>query len=182
MKKEKQGFWVDCQRPTAIASILAFAFSIPMLIMGYADRLHEPLIASAALMIAVIIFYGRTKLWLTVFPVFLGVIGFFFKLVIDPRGQTLLHHIAAAVLYLMIVLIWALTVFYIIKTKWILAVIFILPFLKHIFVNDIPVLTGAAAAVSASTWLKEFSMLSFLLALFFCVVSFDDTKQQDQPQ
>ncbi len=101
---------------------------------------------------------------------------------IDPRGQTLLHHIAAAVLYLMIVLIWALTVFYIIKTKWILAVIFILPFLKHIFVNDIPVLTGAAAAVSASTWLKEFSMLSFLLALFFCVVSFDDTKQQHQPQ
>ena len=190
MKKEKQGFWVDCRRPTAIASILAFAFSIPMLIMGYADRLHEPLIAStvvllpvlgAALMIAVIIFYGRTKLWLTVFPVFLGVAGFFFKLVIDPRGQTLLHHIASAVLYLMIVLIWALTVFYIIKTKWILAVIFILPFLKHIFVNDIPVLTGAAAAVSASTWLKEFSMLSFLLALFFCVVSFDDTKQQDQP-
>ena len=94
MKKEKQGFWVDCRRPTAIASILAFAFSIPMLIMGYADRLHEPLIAStvvllpvlgAALMIAVIIFYGRTKLWLTVFPVFLGVIGFFFKLSLKSR-------------------------------------------------------------------------------------------------
>ncbi|MBQ3467562.1 MAG: hypothetical protein IJH21_04530, partial [Oscillospiraceae bacterium] len=72
MKKENQGFRVDCRRPTAIASILAFAFSIPMLIMGYADRLHEPLIAStvvllpvlgAVLMIAVIIFCGRTKLW-----------------------------------------------------------------------------------------------------------------------
>ncbi|MBO7671029.1 MAG: hypothetical protein J6S60_10620, partial [Oscillospiraceae bacterium] len=65
---------------------------------------------------------------------------------------------------------------------WILAVVFFLPFLKHLFVNDVPVLTGAAAAVSASTWLKEFSVLSFLLALFFCAISFDDTGRQNQPQ
>lgn len=191
MKKEKQGFRVDYRRPTAMMSMLAFALSIPILIMGYADRLHEPMIAAtvvllpvlaAALMIAVIVFYGRTALWLTVFPVCLGITGFFFKLVIDPRGQTPLHHIAAAALYFMIVLVWALTVFYVIRTKWILAVVFFLPFLKHLFVNDVPVLTGAAAAVSASTWLKELSVLSFLLALFFCAISFDDTGRQNQPQ
>ncbi len=191
MKKEKQGFRIDYRRPTAIASMLAFAFCIPMLIMGYADRLNDPLITGtvvllpvlgAVLMIAAIVFFGRTALWITVFPVCLGVIGFAFKLVIDPHGQSLLHHISAAFLYFMVVLLWALTVFTIIRTKWLLAVLFIIPFLKHIFVNDIPVLTGAAAAVSASTWLKEFSMLSFLLALFFCVVSFEDTVRQDRSQ
>ncbi len=57
-----------------------------------------------------------------------------------------------------------------------------IPFLKHIFVNDIPVLPSAAAPVSASTWLKEFTTLSFLLALFFCVVSFENTNQRDQSQ
>ena len=191
MKKEKQGFRVDYRRPAAIASMLAFAFCIPTLIMGYADRLNEPIIAAvvvllpvlgAALMIAAIVFFGRTALWMTAFPVCLGVIGFAFKLVIDPNGQSVLHHISAVVLYFMLVLIWALTVFYVIRTKWILAVLLIIPFIKHIFVNDLPVLTGAAASISASSWLKEACILSFLLALFFCAVSFEDTNQRDQSQ
>ena len=189
MKKEKQGFRVDYRRPTAITSMLAFAFCIPTLIMGYADRLNEPIIAAvvvllpvlgAALMIAAIVFFGRTALWMTAFPVCLGVIGFAFKLVIDPNGQSVLHHISAVVLYFMLVLIWALTVFYVIRTKWILAVLLIIPFIKHIFVNVLPVLTGAAASISASSWLKEACILSFLLALFFCVAAFEDTAQRDQ--
>ncbi|MBR4551765.1 MAG: hypothetical protein IKO13_05695 [Oscillospiraceae bacterium] len=189
MKKEKPGFRVDCRRPAAVASMLAFACCIPLQIAGYADRLNEPVIAaavvllpvlSAALMIAAMLFFGRTALRLTLFPVCLGVAGFAFKLVIDPYGHSLLHHISAVVLYFLLVLIWALTVFDVLGTKRILELLLIIPFFKHILVNDIPVLTGAAAPISASAWLKELSILSFLLALFFCVAAFEDTAQQDR--
>ena len=104
---------------------------------------------------------------------FIGVLGFAFKLVLDPRGETLLHHVSAAVLYLAIVALWALTVLFIIQTKWVLAGLFLLPFLKHVFVNDLPVLLGRAAPVPASVWFKEISILAFLLALFFCALSFE---------
>ena len=183
MEKEKQGFRIDAGRPTAIISMLAFALSIPMQIIGNIDRLNKPIIAvalvflpvlSALLMIVVIMKFGQKALWLTIFPIFIGVLGFAFKLMIDPRGETVMHHISAIVLYVAIVVLWALTVLYIIKTKWLLTLLFLIPFLKHIFVNDVPVLLSKAAPVSASTWFKEFSMLFFMLALTFCAVSFEN--------
>ena len=167
--------------------MFAFALSIPLLILGYADRLNDPAVCvklvllptlSALLMIVVILRFGQKALWLSIFPVFLGVLGFVFKLIMDPRGVSLLHHASAIALYFMIVVLWALTVLYVIKTKWLLVILFLLPFLKHILMNDIPVLIGAAAPVSASTWLKELSMLSLMLALSCCALSFEKNDQK----
>ena len=183
MNKEKKRFWIDCKRPTAIASMIALALSIPLLVMGYADRLKEPLVAimlvllpalSALLMIIVILKFGRNALWLSTIPVFLGVLGFFCKLIVDSLGTTLLHHIAAAALYIAVVILWALTVFYIIKTKWVLVILFLIPFVKHICMNDLPILLGSAPPVSLSIWLKEFSMLLLMLGLSLCAASFED--------
>ena len=181
---DPRGFRLSPRRPAAVLSMLAFALCIPLQILGYAEQLRHPLIAvtlvflpvlRALLMIIMILHFGRDRLWLSIFPVFIGVLGFAFKLVLDPRGESFLHHASAALLYLGIVALWALTVLYLIRTKWVLAVLFLLPFLKHILVNDLPVLLGAAAPVSASTWLKEGCILSFLLALFFCALSFEKT-------
>ena len=185
MEKEKQGFRIEAGRPAAIVSMLAFALSIPMQILGYADSLNDQSVAvklvflpvlSAVLMIAVVLRIGQKALRFSIFPVFIGVLGFAFKLMLDPRGESLLHHISAAVLYVAIVALWALTVLFIIKTKWPLAILFFLPFFKHVFVNDLPILLGAAAPVSASTWLKEGSMLCFMLAMAFCAASFEKTE------
>lgn len=182
MGKEKQGFRINARRPTAIISMLAFAFCIPMQILGYADRLNEPIVAaalvslpvlSALLMIVVLLVFGEKAVWLSVFPVFIGVSGFVCKLMLDPRGSSLLHSVSAIVLYAAIVALWALTVLYVIKTKWVLAILFLLPFCKHIFLDDLPVLLGAAAPVPADIWLKELSMLSFMLALTFFALSFE---------
>ena len=96
---------------------------------------------------------------------------------IDPRGTGQAHHVSAIILYLAIVALWSLTVLYVIKTKWVLAILFLIPFFKHILINDLPVLLGAAAPVSASMWLKEFSMLFFMLALSFCAMSFEKDDQ-----
>lgn len=75
--------------------------------------------------------------------------------------------------FLMIVVLWALTVSYVIKTKWVLTILFILPFLKHVCMNDIPVLLGMAEPVSATMWMKEISMLCMMLALSLCAYSFE---------
>ena len=182
MERVKQGFRIDARRPAARVSVLAFALSVPMQILGYADMLHDPLVAGTLVslpvlgalgMIAAILVFGREKLRFSILPVFIGHQGFAFKLVIDPRGDSMLHHVSAVVLYIAIVALWALTVFYVIRTKWVLVILFLIPFCKHIFVNDLPVLLGAAAPVPASTWLKECSMLCFMLALSFCALAFE---------
>ena len=187
MKKEKQGFRIRAGYPASIVSMLAFAFCIPMQIMGYADRLGDPTVSvtlvflsvlSALLMIAVIMKIGQNALWVSIFPVSIGVLGFAFKLMIDPRGTSLAHHAFAGVLYLAIVVLWALTVSYVIKTKWVLTILFLIPFFKHIFVDDLPVLLGAAAPIPVTMWLKEASMLSFMLALSFCAMSFEKIRPQ----
>ena len=186
MEKEQQGFRIDAGRPAAVASTLAFAFTIPMQILGYAEQLKEPAVAagvvflpvlSALLMILTIRRFGRTALWISIFGVTVGVLGFVFKLMLDPRETGLLHHAAAVVLYVAIVALWTLTVLYVIKTKWVLVILFLLPFCKHVFVNDLPVLLGAAAPVPVSTWLKELSMLSFMLALTFFALAFEKARR-----
>ena len=170
--------------------MLAFALCVPMQILGYADQLREPLVAvtlvllpvlGALLMILSIWRFGRNALWFSIIAVFVGVLGFVFKLGIDPRGESLLHHVSAVVLYAGIVGLWALTVLYVIRTKWVLTVLFLIPFVKHILVNDIPVLTGAAAPVPAATWFKEISMLLFMLALALCAASFEEKETVTAP-
>ena len=185
MKSETNGFRIEPGRPSAVAARLAFACCIPAQIMGYADSLNDPLVAvtlillpvlSASLMIAVILLFGRNALWLSVFPICIGILGFAYKLAIDPHGTSFLHHVSATILYLLIIVLWALTVLYVIRTKWILVILFLAPFLKHVFVNVIPTLMHDAEPMSACSWFKEISMLFFMLALFFCAMSFDDSQ------
>ncbi len=166
---------------TAILSMLFFALTVPLRIMGYAEHFDKPYyvitqvvlpVLSAVSMIAVIIFSGQKSFWISVFPLTLGILSFIFKLFIDPRYTGILHHIACVILYSSIVVLWLLTVLHIIKTKWILAALFAIPFFIHIFAEDLPVLLGKTASLSASMWLKEGSMLCTMLALFFCALSF----------
>ena len=189
MKKKKQGFRIDSGRPTSVASMLAFGLCIPLQIMGYADSINDPFVAaavvlptvlSAFLMIAAILRFGRNALWFSVIAVSVGVLGFAFKLMLDPRGTSQLHHISAAVLYVGIVVLWALTVLYVIRTKWVLTILFLIPFFKHVFLDDVPVLLGKAAPLSVSMWLKEFCMLSFMLAMSLCAVSLEKTADQTE--
>lgn len=186
MKINIHAFWLDRRRLPAIVSMVAFAFCVPMQILGYAAQLTDLTVVlalvflpalSAVLMILVAVFFGRNNAWLSVFAVFIGVLGFIFKLIMDPRGESLLHHTSAIVLYIGIVGLWALTVFYIIRTKWVLVILFLIPLLKHLLLDDLPVLIGRQAPVPASMWMKELSMLSFMLALSFFALSLE--KQQN---
>lgn len=181
MKTEIRGFRIKAGWPAA-ASMIAFALCIPLQITGYADRLREPAVAvalvflpvlSALLMIAAILRRDRKALRFSSFAVGVGIIDFVFKLVMDPRGTGFAHHFLASVLYLGILVFWTLTVYYVIKTKWVLVPLFPIPFFKHILLDDMPVLLGTAAPLGVCAWLKELCMLSFMLALFFFAVSLE---------
>ena len=186
MKKNHPVFFVDYKRPAAILSMIAFALAVPFRLLGYADKLTEPMygvtqvllpVLCSILMIAVIIKKGKDAFWLSVIPVALGVISFMFKLFIDPRSVSFLHHAAAIVLYLAVIVLWFLTVQYIIKTKWVLVILFILPFIKHLLMDDLPIFLGKAPMIPADMWFKEISMLLTMVALSLCAAAFQTKKQ-----
>ncbi len=181
MKKNDLRFWVDFKHPAAIFSMIAFALAVPFRLIGYADKMSEPIysitqvllpVLCSVLMIAVIIFKGKDAFWLSVIPVALGVISFMVKLFIDPRKVSFLHHAAAIVLYLAVIVLWLLTVLYVIKTKWVLVILFILPFFKHLLMDDLPIFLGKAPMISADMWFKELSMLLTMVALSLCALAF----------
>ena len=193
MKKNKPTFYVDYRSPAAIISMIAFALAVPFRLIGYADKLTDPLysitqvllpVLCSVLMIAVIIKKGKDAFWLSVIPVALGVISFMFKLFIDPRSVSFLHHFAAIVLYLAVIVLWLLTVLYIIKTKWVLVVLFILPFFKHLLMDDLPIFLGKAPMISADMWFKELSMLLTMVALSLCALAFlkPETSESDSSE
>ena len=100
------------------------------------------------------------------------------KLFIDPRSVSFLHHAAAILLYLAVIVLWLLTVLYIIKAKWVLVILFILPFFKHVLMDDLPIFLGKAPMIPADMWFKELSMLLTMVALSFCALSF---QRSDKP-
>ena len=181
MKKNDLRFYVDYKNPAAILSMIAFALAVPLRLLGYADKMSEPIysitqvllpVLCSVLMIAVIIFKGKDAFWLSVIPVALGVISFMVKLFIDPRKVSFLHHAAAILLYLAVIVLWLLTVLYVIKTKWVLVILFILPFFKHLLMDDLPIFLGKAPMISADMWFKEGSMLLTMVALSLCAAAF----------
>ena len=184
MKKNDMRFYIDYKRPAAILSMVAFALAVPFRLIGYADKITQPIygitqvllpVLCSVLMIVVIVKKGKDALWLSVIPVALGVISFMFKLFIDPRSVSFLHHAAAIVLYLAVIVLWLLTVVYIIKTKWVLVILFILPFIKHVVMDDLPIFLGKAEMISADMWFKELSMLLTMVALSLCAAAFQRT-------
>lgn len=185
MKKSDTVFYLDYKRPVAVLSMIAFALAVPFRLLGYADKLTEPMYAitqvllpvlCSVIMIVVMVRKGKNALWLSVIPVALGVISFMFKLFIDPRKVSFLHHAAAVLLYLAVIVLWLLTVIYIIKTKWVLVVLFILPFFKHLLMDDLPIFLGKAPMISADMWYKELSMLLTMVALSLCAAAFQKKK------
>ena len=94
MKEHAIRFIVDYRSATALASFFFFALSVPFRILGYQEHFGKPFYVvtqvvlptlCAVLMIFVMIKFGKTALWVSVFPLTLGVLSFVFKLFIDPR-------------------------------------------------------------------------------------------------
>ena len=129
------------------------------------------------LFILCLVLLGKKALWLTSVPVILGVVFFIIK---SFTFDSWLHTILCILLYLLVAVLYTGTVFGIIRTKWLLVPLFGLPFLYHIFVEDLAALRDTANPVTLSAGLQEISVLSVMLALFFTAIAMKKKKPQTE--
>ncbi|MBR0390735.1 MAG: hypothetical protein IJK38_00230 [Oscillospiraceae bacterium] len=137
---------------------------------------------SALLMIAAIQLFGKRALWVSVIPIALGVTFFIVK---SLGFESLLHTILCIILYTAVLALYFCTVFGIVHTKWFLVLIFGLPFLYHIFVEDLTALRDTANPVSFAAGMQEMGVLCIMLGLFFLALSMKKNvtvKQVDLPK
>lgn len=114
------------------------------------------------LFVVVILYMGRRFFALSCVPVILGVVFFIIKAL---GFDSVIHMILCICLYLAVAIIYTATVFGVIRTKWLLAPLFGLPLLYHIFVEDLSTLRADENAMSLGEWLPEISVLCIMLSL-----------------
>ena len=129
-----------------------------------ATQILLPLCCNILFALCVFLF-GRRGFFLSVIPVLMGVAFF----VIKSFGfDSWIHTVLCILLYLAVAVIYSGTVLGYIRTKWLLPPLFGLPFLYHIFVEDLAKLRDAADPMTLSQGLQELSVLCVMVSLF-CV-------------
>ena len=121
-------------------------------------------IVSALLIILFVYVFGKKLLWLTFIPVTLGAVFFIIKAL---SFESILHTVLCILLYIAVIALYFCTVFGIFRTKWLLVPLFGLPFLYHVFVEDLPALSDTVHPVSFASGMQEMSVLCIMLGLLF---------------
>lgn len=118
------------------------------------------------LFIVLVLYAGRRFFSLTFIPVILGVMFF----IIKAFGfDSILHTILCICLYLAVAFIYTATVFGVIRTKWLLAPLFGLPLIVHIYL-DRDMIASKGQTVALAELLPEISVLCIMAALLcICV-------------
>ena len=173
MKKEKLKFYVEPKGFPAQCAVILMGLAIVFRIVGcwglWADRQFAVAqialpIAAGLLFILLVLLLGKHALWTTSLPVLMGVVFFVIK---SLTFESRLHTVLCILLYLTVAVLYVLTVFGVIRTKWLLIPLFGLPFLYHVFVEDLAALRDTAHPVTFAAGLQEISVLCIMLALLF---------------
>ena len=115
------------------------------------------------LLILCIVLLGKKGFFLSFIPVLLGVVFFVFK---SLSFESWMHTVLCVILYVVVAVIYTATVIGWIHTKWLLPVLFGLPFIYHIAVEDIPALIKTPESVTFAAGMQEMSVLCIIAALF----------------
>ena len=122
-------------------------------------------VVSCILLVLCISFLGKKGFFLSCVPVILGVVFFIYKAF---SFESRIHMVLCILLYLAVAVLYTGTVIGSIHTKWLLPPLFGLPFIYHIFVEDLPALSNTAVPVTFAAGMQEMSVLCIMAALF-CV-------------
>lgn len=122
-------------------------------------------IVSCILLILCVSFLGRKGFFLSCVPVIMGVVFFIYK---SFSFESRIHTVLCILLYLAVAILYTGTVVGSIRTKWLLPPLFGLPFIYHVFVEDLPALANTQVPVTFSAGMQEMSVLCIMAALF-CV-------------
>ena len=191
MEKEKKSaprakFYVEQQHWAVQTAIIFMALSAVFRIVGCWGKWDESFFAATQialplmcniLFILCLVLLGKKALWLSAVPVILGVVFFIIK---SFTFDSWLHTVLCILLYLLVAVLYTGTVFGVIRTKWLLRPLFGLPFLYHIFVEDLAALRDTANPVTLSAGLQEISVLCVMLALFFTAIAMKKKKPQTE--
>ena len=191
MEKEKKSaprakFYVEQQHWAVQTAIIFMALSAVFRIVGCWGKWDESFFAATQialplmcniLFILCLVLLGKKALWLSAVPVILGVVFFIIK---SFTFDSWLHTVLCILLYLLVAVLYTGTVFGVIRTKWLLLPLFGLPFLYHIFVEDLAALRDTANPVTLSAGLQEISVLCVMLALFFTAIAMKKKKTQTE--
>lgn len=184
MKKEKVKFYVEPKGFLAQSSVILMALAIVFRIIGcwglwdnefYAVTQIALPIAAGLLFILLVMLLGKHALWATSLPVLMGVAFFILK---SLGFESMLHTVLCILLYVLVAVLYVGTVFALIRTKWLLIPLFALPFLYHVFVEDLAALRDTANPVTLAAGLQEISVLCIMLSLLF--ISFAMKKKKPQ--
>ena len=143
MEKQKIKFYVEPKGFLAQTSMILMGLAVICRLIGcwglWTDEFYAVTqialpIASGLLFILLVLLLGRRALWLTSIPVLMGVAFFIIK---SFGFESKLHTVLCVLLYILIAVLYVGTVFALIRTKWLLVPLFALPFLYHIFVEDL---------------------------------------------
>lgn len=153
------GQWSD-------SSVLAMQIALPVL--------------SNLLFIACILLLGKSAFWSTSVPVLMGVVFFIVK---SFSFDSWLHTVLCIMLYLLVAVLYTVTAFGAIRSKWPLVPLFALPFLYHVLVEDLAALRDTANPVTLSAGMQEISVLCIMLALLFTAFAMKKKKPaQPEPE
>ena len=181
MSKEKVKFSVEPNSFGVQAMMILMGLSVVFRLIGcwglWTDRNYLAFqiglpIFSALLMILFVWFFGRRALWLTVIPVFLGVVFFIIR---SLSFESQLHTVLCILLYIVVLVLYFCTVFGIVKTKWFLVPLFGLPFLYHVFIEDLAALRDTVNPVSFADGMQEMGILCIMLGLLCLSLSMKKT-------
>ena len=172
MTREKVKFYVEKDRLGVEACMILMSLSIVFRLIGcwglwrdksYAVTQIALPVFSALLLIAAVWLLGRRALWVSFIPVTLGAVFFIIKAFgFESRIQMVL----CILLYIAVIALYFCTVFGILHTKWFLVALFGLPFLYHIFVEDLPALQNTSNPVTFAAGMQEMGVLCIMLGLF----------------
>lgn len=163
---EKQSVWVQ-------AAVIFMALSAVFRLVGcwgmWGDRFFAatqialPLCCNL-LFILCILLLGKKLFCLTAVPVLLGVVFFIIKAF---TFDSWLHTTLCILLYILVAVLYTGTAFGFIRTKWLLVPLFALPFLYHVFIEDLAKLKDAVNPLTFADGMQEMSVLCVMLCLLF---------------
>jgi hypothetical protein len=167
-------FYIDKRTPAAYLSLFFMAASAIIRLIYYSVTPMTPLvfwvhlvnvIAAAVVFVVAVVFFGERCPQLTAISVLMGVVFFMVKAF---TFETLTHTVLCLILYTAVLVLYTLTIFGVIRTKYLLYPLFGLPLLYHIFVEDMQIYVLADPRPPFFEWLPEISVLCIMAALL-CV-------------
>ena len=177
---ERSGFWTE-------ASLIFMALAIVFRVIGcwglWNDRyflLTQIIlpIVSGLLFILLLALLGKHALWTTFLPV-LGGVAFFVLKALTFENTTLM--LLCLLLYAVVAIVYCGTVFTLIRTKWLLVPLFLLPFCYHVGVEDIARLRDTVNPVTFTAGMQEMSVLAIMLSLLFASLAMKKLVKEPRP-